>query len=546
MPAPSPDRNWLGQNWDMFATGVQYLNPASPERIRDDYARENQKEGYENYISMPWESPFWVYPGNMTPGERADMYDRMIGSPDADAAGSFGRMLNGLDNVQDVVVSVGLLGHLALWAAAGLLGPIAPIIGGLLFLADLLAALTTLGQLLSLLYAFLCNGIGAGLAAAVPAALFARDAKGKFGKLLWNNPHSRQAWFRQPPNSILRPTGLTLLSQQEAWRRALPRFGWGGAWGLAIQLPQATATAFGYGVALGGIVGSITQGAAGAEKLLAGQPVHHAYDGDAHKRWAGINRRLRDDNPAELWLLHRSAAVMATAPTLLRYPDLIPAGYYFATLTALSVATEVVYHRLHGYPWQQWLDETMDSPLEHVSNVPQRLTAAHAALGIKDGDSLPWDYPGNPISVRPTAYVNHVAPAIAAGVDRFLSRNRMMPFAAPCGEMVNRLTELSWQQLTDEQAPIRWELTADAAILEVHALLSRVPAQVGDLQRIWSYWQELRAEHPRRPTAKWTGEYLDAVAERHGVKLIRFLPPDAPWPPEWVAWLNAGRHTPPA
>ena len=522
MPAPVPDQNWLGANWEMFATGFAHLSPGSAEVIRDGYGGQSIAPGYENYVSMPWESPFWVYPGNLSDAERTDMYNRMIGAPDAEMAGSWGRMMNAIDNVQDVLVSVGLLGALGLWAAGSTLGPLGFLVGGLLFLADLLAALTTLGQLLSVLYALLCNGLAGGLAAAVPAALFSKGAKGKMGKIIWNNPSFRTGFFRG----------------------RVPAFGLGGAFGLVTQLPQATSTLFGYGIALGGVVGTITGGATGIIKGLLGEPVHTQFNTTPARRIAGINTPLASDRSADRWMLGRAANVMATAPTILRYPEAVPPGYYLAALTALDVASHYVYKRLHGHPWQEWIGEAMDEPLEHSADVPRRLEATHTALGIAPGVSLPWDYPGNPTRVTPAAYVAHVAPSIGAGVDRWLGQNRMAPFAAAAGESVNRLAELSTQQLLDDERPIRWELTPDAAILEVHATLSRVPAQVGDLQRIWSYWQELRAEAPRRPTAKWTGEYLDAVADRHGVKLIRFLPPDRAWPQEWRDWLSANEHAP--
>lgn len=544
MPADRPNSNLIDQTWGTFVEGLQNLNPNSVENLEHAYRVTQLPPGYENYVNIPGWREGIVYPGRYSREEWEEQRRRIDGAIDYEAAQSWGKMLTGLDNAQDIVITIGFLGHAVVWAMPQLLGRALPVVGSVLLLSDLLNLLTLLGQIATPLYQLLCHGLGAGIAAGIPALVMGVAGKGNLWKAAIANPNSRTGYFRTPPNAILRPTGVTLLSQGEAYRRYVAGLRGPGAVGFVIQAPQATSTLFGYGIALGAYVGLVTQTAAGAVVGAQGGVVNGPWTNTGMRLDRTINRPLREDPPHEALMLWRAASAMATVPTILRYPELASDGHYAIALLAALEASRYVFRRLHGYPWREVLADGLEEP-QHVLAAPSFANREHfAAMGIRPGQPLPWDLPGNPLRAPPHAWMAAAAPQIAANLDRFVARNRNVDLGPAAGLLATQLTEELWTQLADDPRPIEWTLEPDWAIAAAHLESNRVPAMIGDHQRLWSYWQALRELHDERPVGKWTGETFDQVARTHNVKLLELLPPDAPLPEPWRAWLATVQNTP--
>lgn len=544
MPAPRPDSTLIGQTWGTFVEGIANLNPNSAENLEHAYRVTQLPPGYENYVNIPGWKEGIVYPGRYSREEWEEQKRRIDGAVDYETAQSWGKMLTGIDNAQDIVISIGYLGYAAAWAMPQIFGRALPVVGGILLLSDLLNLLTLLGQLATPLYQLLCNGVGAGIAAGIPALVMGAGAKGNLWRAAITNPSSRRGFFRTPPNAILRPSGITLLSQGEAYRRYVGGLRGPSAIGFAIQAPQATSTLFGYGVALGAYVGLVTQTAAGAVIAAQGGVVNGPWTNTGMRLDRAINRALREDPPHEVLMLWRAASTMATVPAILRHPELASSGHYTIALLAALEASRFVFRRLHGYPWREILADGLEEP-QHVLAAPSFANREHfAALGLRPGQPLPWDLPGNPLLAPPHAWMAAAAPEIATNLDRFIAQNRNVSHGPAAGLLATQLTEELWQQLADDPAPLEWTLTPDWAVAAAHLENNRVPAIVGDQQRLWSYWQHLRALHAARPVGKWTRATFDQVAQTHGVKLLSLLPPDAPLPEPWRAYLATLQHAP--
>jgi hypothetical protein len=421
-----------------------------------------------------------------------------------------------------------------------------PVVGSVLLVSDLLNLVNLIGQLASPLYALLCNGPIAGLAAGIPAMLMGPGLQGKVWRSAFMSPVSRVGMLK----------GI------------LPRFGFGAALGLAIQAPQVTSSLWGYGVALGGIVGAVTQTATGLALTAQGDTVHWP-GGFASGPGADvvlppqgsflrprqdaardlnrlINRPLAEDNVGDLVRLHQAATVMACAPSVLARPDYFTPEQYTETLAMATVAQQLVYTRLAGYAWQDVLGQALEQQVSCYA-VP---TSGGAALleeqGIRPGDWIPFDLPGHPLMALGGDVVVYDAPRCTAGIERFCGQQRNTPWGSLAGELVNEGVDHAWEHLTGQQEALRWRFQPDWALLTSLTEVYRLPVTGRDDQALWRCWMAARAKHEDRPAGKWTAATWDGLAAAHGVTLMKLLPPDAPWPEPWPTWLREQQANRPA
>lgn len=580
------------EEWARFREGVERLNPNDARNVRDEAARRMLAAEYRNIVSIPgWQDIVQLgpryrptrdewrqyyadqragrpYSGNRDAGERmADLEDqrkRILGAPDTEMARSWGRILTASDNVQDLVVTLGLIGHLAIWKAPRLLGRFVPVVGSILLVADLFNAITLLGQLATPAYALWCNGPAAALAAGVPALLYGAQLQGKKWVTALASPFSRAGLLRWAPQTITGRGFQTTIGPQQAATRALGPFGRAQALGLAIQAPQVTTSLWGYGVTLGGLVGLITQGAttavmqsgeavggaaAAIQQRRIGDPVTATWPGPnvhipglGHELNRRINAPLRNDSIADLLLLQQSAHVMATAPAILRAPELVDAELYASTVAMLMEAQRVVYQRLAGYEWKDLLASALDEELYCPALPSWANEDRFAELELYPGALVPWDMPGNPFAVRGGDYVSHAAPRVADGVSRFCRLHRHNQWGTFVGTAVNQMTDEAWSQLGEGENPIRWEFSLDEKLLTSLTEAARIPTPPDDPAKLWAFWEAARRQGEARRPGLWTGKDWDDLAARYGVTNMRLLPPGSPWPDEWRG-MKAGRDS---
>lgn len=219
---------------------------------------------------------------------RRDIRQRIESSATPDTAKKWANVLTYLDDAQDLFSLVAFGGRVATRIMPRLLGRLIPGLGWVLLGADILKLLTLLAMILQPFFVGLCHGLRKGLFGALPPLV-----TGNAAKLIG-----------------LGITGLNPFSRRARLARAAKFAGRLFRLGEALEIAQAMKTLTGYGLTLGGIMGTITESAYALELAARGEPVsvvvpggsritlHQgdltAYGAGSPKGLANIYRRIGD------------------------------------------------------------------------------------------------------------------------------------------------------------------------------------------------------------------------------------------------------------
>lgn len=77
-------------------------------------------------------------------------------------------------------------------------------------------------------------------------------------------------------------------------------------------------------------------------------------------------------------------------------------------------------------------------------------------------------------------------------------------------------------------------MTGDAVLLERMGEAGVVWSAGSDADDTWRWWQDLRAEHEAGRARLYDPVWWNDHAAKYRVQLMRTLPPDAGYPPEWA------------
>jgi hypothetical protein len=531
------------QEWQRFADGVARLDPDSYASVRDAIERQRLPAEYRNIVSIPgWDDVIQLAPRAPITREewqesraarregreprlpperveelrrREDLRRRIAGAPDAPTAASWGRILTALDNVQDFLSTIGTFGRVALWAAPRVFGRFVPVVGVVLVAGDVLNLLGLLGSLATPLWALLCQGPSAALAAGVPSVLFKRALKAEAWRGAFTSPWGRFAELRTPATSLR--SILTV--------------------GKLLEVAQTTQALWGVGLSLGAVVGLVTQPAAAAAAAARGEPVNVQRNALSDALTRLINRPLAEDPRPLIEAEAQAAHVMAMAPALLARPDLLGEAGVLMTATAALEAARIWYQRLRPYDWRPLLDAALDA--EWAAPVLRRATVGIAPeLGWEDPADAPrWDLPGAPERATGRAVADYYAATVPAALDAWLRPRRQRAVATYLGAVASTYVETVWPHLTGDPEPLRWRLAPDWALASAIAESGVLPIADEDGTRAWAAWREAREVHERAPRRLQEPEWWRALWERHGLRWARLLPPTAPWPDAWREWL---------
>ncbi|HEY2995948.1 MAG TPA: hypothetical protein VGM22_24285, partial [Methylomirabilota bacterium] len=246
--------------------------------------------------------------------------DRIANSPQPHAIQAAGQALTAIDNVQDMLTTLAVVGRLVL-APMGALGRIAsPILGGIIIAGDLLRVIGRLGTLAVPGYALLCAGPSAALAAGVPALIFGKVGKGAVtlgGSL---NPFSR---------------GLAVLKKRSG-RSLRPSFT------EMIEVAQTSQALFGVGLAFGAIVAAIGDAAfatTGAGKGAGGGLRTPRYVAEYSAMFADI---AEPRGRTELRLMRAACGALMWAPLAMQADAPLTDAERVEALVAAWVAPEIL------------------------------------------------------------------------------------------------------------------------------------------------------------------------------------------------------------
>lgn len=448
---------------------------------------------------------------------RAAYFESVRTSAAPDWLRGWGQILTALDNVQDFVSTAATLGRFAVWLLPRAGARFVPGLGWIVLASDLLNLLSFLGILAVPAYALLCHGPRGALAAGVPGFLFKRALKGEVWKLAAANPFGRAARL----SALTRAAGR------------LPGFS------NLIEVAQTTQSLWGYGLSLGGLVGASFEASFAIERASRGeatrinaQPLTDSFSqlyGDALKRLT----------PGELHTLQQAAGVLAGAPMLQRVQDFLSDSDHLLTLLALQSAIPLLARFANGQDWQSVFAEAAPGDWSPVLGFGPVSSVILAEQGQLDLAPTRWALPGNPATLAGDDYLQLVAPAVIGATTDYLHARRNTPGGVLAGTLISMTCEHVWKFLTGDDHAIRWELSTDARLL---ASLSEEGylVNVADPEaQIWRFWLDARRALELDGGTRLAGAVWCQLAARHGLTLIRLLPPEAPWPPEWDAFRDS-------
>jgi hypothetical protein len=579
----------FADEWERFLEGVRRLDPDRYKELMDAQGRQGLRPGENRTISIPgWDDVFKIGPRyRPTPLERDEYYnarrqrrppqiseqargaieysyrqrERMRRSAQPEWSQGWGSILTALDNVQDFLSTLSTAGRLALWGAqkwipleialsldrkalalrgaptaavierrallaaarAGL--PVAarlgarfvPVLGWVILASDLMNLLSLAGMVATPLYGVLCTGSLSALSAGVPTALFRRALCVEIWNAARRNPFGREARLRARAKAIGKLPGI----------------------GNMVEVLQTTEQLWGWGASFGSVVGMLNEASASAEVIARGGSV------DVNPGVFGqLYRALARDplgllNTGQLVTLQQAAGVAATAPLVMQHQDLFTVEEHLEVYTAYLAAVAYVGRFMKPLDWEAAVETALDEPL------PPPIALAPLTRLSLDADGIPlpsparWPVPGAPLSMTGRELMECLAPRIADATTRFLARHRNAAEGVFAGATVTMATEILWHTITGTPDGLHFGLSPDYRLLSGLAGMGYL-LSVGDgAEKLWPFWLDARAALADSGPRSLSLDTWQQLARKHGVALIKQLPPTAPWPPEWSALTSS-------
>jgi len=551
------------EEWDRFRRGAANLNPQQlaterfiQERAALPASQRNQINipGWDDFIKLGPETPAsreeWqahfaaTRAGQRSPLDpalaasierRAARRESMRRSITGDELTGWGQMLTALDNVQDFASTVATFGRLGLWLAPRLVARAVPGVNVIVGVSDVLNTLGLLGTVAVPLYALLCNGPSAALAAGVPAFLFKRVLCAETWKMHNLNPWSRRAEARHLPTRFISAeldTSVSLARARELRARRLGRL---PGFSNLLEVGQTTQQLWGYGLSFGWMVGIMNETSTAAVAQARGAEVSVSFR-NLTASWTKVFNQPLSERPfVEIDALHRASHVLLGAPLLLRHPERMPDEDVMLTLAAYVGALDLIVAQLA--PYDAWRDVLGQSWGRFFEPPGQLSDFTRAALQLEDASSVPraWALPGAPGTVTGADMFWSLQADVTAALERWILDRRNVPAGAFVGTIINMTTEVLFTLMTGERDALRWHLSTDARLLSSLAESGFVWSAASDEAATWKWWQAARALEEREELARTDPARWQQLADAHGVKLLRLLPADAPMPPEWMA-----------
>jgi hypothetical protein len=417
---------------------------------------------------------------------------------------------------------------------------ILPIVGWALLAADLLNLLSMLGMFAMPVYAALCKGPADALVAGVPAVVFSGALKRETWTMHTHNPFSRQA-------------------------RAIRRVRAGGripSFVNLLEVFQTTEQLFGYGITLGGLVGTMMESAFAVQRASRGEQTSVNFSGAAGsytdparatmtpggrklgELGAGLHgllgERVSTMSYADLVKNQQAAQVMTQAPAVLGVQETFDDETHLKTLIAFAAALSTLAPIMRGINWQDMAAELADVELVAPWPPSQATQEWAAAGGHELASSRRWWWPGAGLVVTGAEYVAHHQVAIPEATRAWFIPRRNTVEGAFYGAMVNAVAEAIWLFLEDDDEFLRWEMTTDARLLSSFVEAGRAYNYLDGADKLWAMWQDARQVIEWQGATSLQAPQWDYLAKRHGVALITLLPPGSAWPVEWDNWIAAG------
>lgn len=545
MPNANPLPAFFSSEWDRFRSGLAGLDPRVLEAVRFIEGQRGRNPNEPTTITIPgWDQIIKLGPRlNVTGEQWSEFYkaQRAGRAPNLPAdvlseiawkqlvkeanrtsaqpgwSKNWGQIMTAIDNVQDFLSTLATLGRLSLWFGARLGLRAIPGLGWIILASDLLNLMNFLGMVAMPVYALLCDGPRAALAAGVPAAVL-------------KNALCREVWTM----AKLNPFG-----RQARAARAMKALGKLPGVGNLIEVAQTTDNLFGVGLSLGALYGAALEAVFAASGGFVGQATTINTGLVQASVGLGTVARFQALPAADKQVLGQAAKVLVGASALASQSDMFPDHVHLAHMAALLAAVGTVAEFINHPDTDEWLPDFFALPLPAPSEITRTAAAMLEGEGNVDAGVGRWWIPGNPTHATGDQLVTALAPMVTRAVSEFLKPRRNRPEMLFYGAVLGQVTENLWAMVDRGEDALRWELAPDYKLLTAMATDGLLIPRSAPEGAAWRFWQAMRAELDRRG-----GKLLDSpkvweLARAADVPLMKLLPPDAPFPVEWAPFFAA-------
>lgn len=539
MPLVSSAASLLSNEWERFQDGIRRLNPNDQRRIYDEIRRAQILAGTPATVTIPgWDDIIHIQPrpqptpaqvneywrarrANRDPDLPPDIRDeldrkrevtrRIRTSASPEYAKAFGSILTSLDNVQDMLSTLATFGRLAMWIAPRLAGRMLPGVGLIILAADILNLMSFLTMAATPLYALLCGGIGEAFAAGMPSLLFKQALKRETWKMANLNPWSSRARFTRTLRAAPRLPGFSNL----------------------IEVAQTMDQLFGVGLSLGGIMGALQEAMYGSIRTPGTTAVSGVINPSQAEWSALMQNRGRSYTEARRILGGTAASILANGPAIATVQDHFTTAQHIEYYAALQAAVEIMAEDLHGLPWQPILARAMAHPLRPLYAPDQATAAAIEETGVGRFRRPLWWTPGNPETIMPERYIDHVSREVPWATRQFIEPRRNSPDGMFAGLMVNQITHALWLMIDPDPGLLKFEFATDQRIISGMAEQGIVISPAAPEHNVMPLWEDLRDITETKNRQTLCECTYTTAARRHNVPFLRLLPTETPLPLEW-------------
>lgn len=456
---------------------------------------------------------------------RAARQDAMARSPQPNFDRAWGSVMTAIDNVQDLLASVSVLGRVALTIGPRVGLRVIPGLGALVTAAEVLTYAMLLGQLAFPLWVGLCAGLKPGLHAFLGTAVTAGVFKGATGLLARSTGRSL-AWQFKTPVRIATHTGAAFRTLQvlRAPGFADPRF-IAGLVGVALVVGQTTDSLFGYGISLGPIVGATMGAAYSAEAIHRGEAVEFRSSPSAEHFGPRIRERLAELPTSALHDRILAADVWAHAALVLADDSPATDQDRLECMAATLAAIGILWQDWKGSGWQDDAYRLVGWQPEIVSSNPDGTGwwQLDRSATVPPASEWPESWGGRQYDPAKGAIV--VPGAIARGLERAASR--LQGFAEPAfiGAATVDGAETLWRLLTDDEDAVRPTMTPGWLAAERMTALGILPAPPEQTEKFQPFWNAVLARVDQSKNAMKTLAEWEQLATAHEVQLVILSPP---------------------
>lgn len=537
-----------------FVKAFQDMRPENVERQRARLARDPERRDAPREISIPawddvihlaprltvtreqsreyWQARIAGRPAELEPEvileleRRRGRTEAMRRSTQDEYAQSFGSALTAIDNVQDFAATVSILGRIALWGGQKLGLRAIPGIGTAKTAADVLNTALLVGQTALPVFAFICAGPRAALAAGL--ATFATRQAFK---------HTISEAARLDPKGTLhdlRPRGRitrSFLAAGEAGSagkqlmtgNALAR---AIAIGRLLTVAQVTDNLWNVGISLGPIVGGIMEAAYGAERAARGEPVRLAPRPGSEEATARLRPYARDLTDEQLKDRQGASMLLYGAPLVHRTNDVYTFREHALAIAMIAPAVELLRQDFEraGFAddWPPINEDALPAP-QGVAHGPgwwelERPGTPESGLG--------WPQAAGAATIGSAELLDDGLQNIVQHKDTVLDKAPSDDWRGFLGACIIDATDALWSLYLSKGYRHRQEITTDTLLWERLAEAHLIPNPGNDEGKTWAFWTRARALIEQRRANLTTRQEWEQLAAAQGVDLVYMKPLD--------------------